>query len=152
MRLAITLAPGAEDNGLATMLAELVRQNIEAKPHKKVDFDGLCTRGGVVAIVAVDAEVALTMRFGRAGLVVHDGIVGIPDATVRGTSDVIINLSNLPITTPLALPIPGFRDEAGKAASRAVNEAMRSGDLEVHGALLAMPLLLRLTRLMSVNG
>ena len=35
----IELAPGAENNGFATMLADLVRQNLEAKPHKVADFD-----------------------------------------------------------------------------------------------------------------
>ena len=39
--VAIELAPGAEDNGLASMLADLVRQNLEAKPHKVPDFEAL---------------------------------------------------------------------------------------------------------------
>src|SRR5947207_2964305 len=105
----IDLAPGAEDNGLATMLADLVRQNIQAKPHKRADFDAL---DGTIAIVADDAEVALTLRFssssarGGAGKVtIYDGIVGIPDVTIRGTSDTILALSNMPLSTPLALPL-----------------------------------------------
>jgi hypothetical protein len=104
---AIQLAPGAEENGLATMLADLVRQNLEAKPHKRPDFEALV---GTVAIVADDAEVALTMRFARGRMTVHDGIVGIPDLAVRGSSDAILALSNLPIGTPLALPVPHPRD------------------------------------------
>ena len=54
------------------MLADLVRQNLEAKPHKKGDFDAL---GGSVSIVADDADVALTMRFepGQAHTI-HDGM------------------------------------------------------------------------------
>ena len=32
--LSISLAPGAENNAFATMLADLVRQNLESKPHK----------------------------------------------------------------------------------------------------------------------
>ena len=105
---AILLAPGTEDNGLATMLADLVRQNLEAKPHKKGDFQAL---SGSVSIVADDAEVALTLRFDRGRLTIFDGIVGIPDVTIRGGSDTILALSNLPLTTPLGLPVPDPRDE-----------------------------------------
>ena len=58
----VDLAPGAEENGLATMLADLVRQNLQAKPHKRADFNAL---DGTVAIVADDADVSLTLRFAR---------------------------------------------------------------------------------------
>ena len=82
----VELAPGADDNGLAYMLAGLIRQNMQAKPHKQADFSGL---DGTVAIVAEDVDVALTLRFEKgAKLTIHDGIVGIPDVTVRGLSDV----------------------------------------------------------------
>ena len=66
----IELAPGAEDNGLAMMLADLVRQNLEAKPHKNGDFDAL---DGSVSIVADDADVALTLRFDSGKLTIHAG-------------------------------------------------------------------------------
>ena len=44
MQPVIELAPGAENNGFATMLADLVRQNLEAKPHKVADFDAIAGR------------------------------------------------------------------------------------------------------------
>src|ERR1700690_1702494 len=95
------------------MLADLVRQNLEAKPHKKADFEAL---GGSVSIVADDADVALTLRFERGGkLTIHDGIVGIPDVTIRGPSDGILPLSNRPLFTRFGLPIPNPNDpQAGK--------------------------------------
>jgi hypothetical protein len=99
----IELAPGAENNGFATMLADLVRQNLEAKPHKTGDFDAL---SGTIAIVADDAEVALTLVFDRGRLVVHDGILNVPDVTIRGTADIIMAMSNIPLTKRFALPIP----------------------------------------------
>ena len=37
--LSISLGPGAENNAFASMLADLVRQNLESKPHKTKDFD-----------------------------------------------------------------------------------------------------------------
>ena len=100
----ILLAPGAEENGLAVMLSDLVRQNLEAKPHKRADFDAL---EGSIAIVAEDAEVALTLRFSGGTLTIFDGIVGIPDVALRASSDVIIALSNVPLSTSYALPFPG---------------------------------------------
>jgi hypothetical protein len=153
MTVAIDLAPGAEDNGLASMLADLVRQNLEAKPHKVVDFDQL---EGSVAIVADDAEVCLTLRFVRGPtggrLTIHDGIVGIPDVAIRGTSDVIIAMSNTPLTTPFGIPLPSPWDKDGVANFKSMLAASKAGQFEMHGALLHPGLVMRLTRVMSING
>jgi hypothetical protein len=146
----VTLAPGADENGLASMLAELVRQNLDAKPHKKSDFDAI---GGRVSIVADDADVALTMCFERGGkLTIHDGIVGIPDITIRGPSDAIMALSNMPLATPLGLPIPDPRDKESVRSVRTVLGAMTQGKLHVYGMAFHLPLVMKLTRVMSVNG
>jgi len=145
----IELAPGAEDNGLATMLADLVRQNLEAKPHKNGDFIAL---HGTVSIVADDAEVALTMRFESGRLTIHDGIVGIPDVTIRGTSDTILALSNMPLMTRLALPIPNPRDKEQVKLVKGVFEAMKAGQFHIYGMAFHLPLLMHLTRVMSING
>jgi hypothetical protein len=145
----VDLALGAEENGLATMLADLVRQNLQAKPHKKNDFDAL---DGRVAIVADDADVSLTIVFSLGRATIHDGIVGIPDVTIRGTSDTILALSNMPLSTPLALPFPDPRDKTAVETVRTVVKAMRSGAFRVYGMAFNMPFLLRLTRVMSING
>ena len=145
----IELAPGAEDNGLATMLADLVRQNLESKPHKNTDFDAI---QGSVAIVADDAEVALTLRFDAGRLTIHDGIVGIPDVTIRGTSDTILALSNMPLTSRLALPVPNPRDKEAVATVKSVFAAMKAKRFHVYGMLFHLPMIMRLTRVMSING
>jgi hypothetical protein len=146
----VELAPGAEENGLATMLAELVRQNLEEKPHKKGDFEAL---SGTVSIVADDADVALTLRFERGGkLRIHDGITGIPDVTIRGPSEAIMALSNMPLTTRLGLPIPDPRDAEAVKTARTVMDAMRAGRLHAYGAAFHLPLVMRLTRVMSIHG
>ncbi len=152
MEPVIQLAEGAEENGLAIMLADLVRQNLEAKPRKKKDFDALA---GTVSIVAEDADVALTLRFERGKLTLFDGIVGIPDVAVRGSSDAILALSNFPLTSlfsVLSLPLPLPNDKEGIKTLRSVMNEMRSGKFRVYGMAFHMPLLMRLTRVMSVNG
>lgn len=143
----IQLAPGAENNGFAVMLSDLLRQNLDAKPHKRADFAKL---RGSVAIVAEDAEVALTLRFAGGVLTVHDGIVGRPDATIRGDSDGILALSNLPLRFGMPLPDPRKKDEL--RTLREVLSGVRSKKLSIHGILPNLSLLSRLTRVMSVNG
>ena len=149
----IELAPGAENNAFATMLADLVRQNLESKPHKRKDFDAL---DGTVALIADDADVALTLEFVRRGrggagrLVVHDGIKGVPDVAVRGSADSIMGLSNVPLTRLLQLPLP--TDRPSMEVLRSMVRASVSGELKIYGMLGNMGLLSRLTRVMSVNG
>jgi hypothetical protein len=148
---AVELAPGAGESGFATMLADLVRQNLESKPHKRKDFDAL---DGTVALVADDADVSVTLEFRpyrrRGRLTVHAGIKGIPDVAVRGTADAIMALSNVPLTRPLALPLP--TDRASLDLVRGMLRSARTGELRIYGLLGHVGLLSRLTRVMSVNG
>lgn len=143
----ISLAPGAENNAFAAMLADLVRQNLESKPHKKKDFVQLV---GTVALVADDADVALTLEFKKGSLVLHDGIRHVPDVTVRGTSDAIMALSNVPLTRPLALPFP--TDRTSFEVMRDMVRATRCGELRIFGLFRHFGMMSRLTRVMSVNG
>ena len=147
----ISLAPGAEDNAFATMLAELVRQNLESKPRKTKNFVALARgRGVTIALVADDAEVALTLEFRGGRLVLHDGIKGVPDVAVRGSADAIMALSNVPLTRLLALPIP--TDRPALEVLVEMVRATRCGELQVLGMLGNFGVLSHLTRVMSVNG
>jgi len=148
MHSQISLAPGADENGLATMLSNLVRQNLEAHPAKRSDFDEL---RGIVAVVADDADVAVTLEFSGGSLVLYDGIRGIPDITIRGPSDAIIALSNIPATTRFKLPVPHPRDREAIRALRTILAAARSRRLRVYGALLHLPLMLKFGHVLSVN-
>ncbi|MBI5536222.1 MAG: SCP2 sterol-binding domain-containing protein [Deltaproteobacteria bacterium] len=145
----IDLAPGTEANGMAMMIADLVRQNLELKPHKCADFESLT---GTVAIVAEDAEVALTIRFEHGHAVVHDGIVGIPDVTIRGDSESVLTMSNLPIHPYFNAPVVLPGDREGWAVLRGMLSSLLSRKLRIQGAILHLPLMLRLARVMSVNG
>jgi hypothetical protein len=150
----IELAPDAKTSAFASMLADLVRQNLETKPHKRKDFDAL---NGSVALVADDADVGVTLVFeagaaegGRGKLTLHAGIHGIPDVAVRGSADAIMALSNVPLTRPFALPVP--TDRAALEVVRGMVHAARTGELRIHGLVGHLGLLSRLTRVMSVNG
>lgn len=150
-QISIALAPGAEANAFASMLADLVRQNLESKPHKKKDFARLASgRGLTVALVADDADVSLTLEFKDGHLVVHDGIKGIPDVAVRGSADAIMTMSNVPLTRPFALPIP--TDRSSLDVIRSMARATRTGELKIFGTFGNLGSLSRLTRVMSVNG
>lgn len=139
--MSITVADDAQDNGLALMVAELIRQNIEDQPQKaKV----LRKMRGRVAIVADDAGVAMTMLFDSGSLLVQDGIVGIPDMTVRADSAQVVTMSQVEFT------FGGLPDLRGRYL-REVVAASRSGQIQVFGALSNPLLALRLTRLMSVR-
>ena len=144
----IALAPGADENGLAVMLCELVRQNLETNPHKVPDFEAL---SGVVAIVAEDAEVSLTLCFDRGDLRVYGGVMGVPDVVIYGTSDTIMALSNMPLTKS-GLPIPRRGDKEGQELVRSVIRALRNRSFRIQGMFRHLPLLMRLTKVMSVNG
>lgn len=138
----IELAPGAEENGLAAMLSALILQNLKDKPAKRADFAKL---RGRVAIVAEDAGVALTLVFEGNMLTVHDGIVGVPDVTVRANSDDIVQMSLVELT-----PLFGLPNLRG-SAMRQVMQKSKRGEIRVFGALLHWPIVMRLTRLMSIH-
>lgn len=138
---AIQLAPGAEDNGFAVMLARLIRQNIDDRPEKK---RALARMLGRVALVVSDLGLAVTLLFERGRLTLLDGIVGIPDVTIRAPSEWHTRMSLVEIEPRFGLP-----DPRGTVA-REVFEASRRGEVQVYGALASPTLVLRLTQLMSV--
>ena len=138
----IAFGPGAEQNGLASMVAGLILQNLQDHPKKRDDFARL---RGNVSIVAEDAGVAMTLEFAGDHMTVHDGIVGIPNITVRAKSDDIVQMSLLELPRRFGLPNPRG------ATARVIADKSRRGEVRVFGALLHLPTLLRLTRLLSVN-
>jgi hypothetical protein len=136
----IELCPGAEENGLATMLATLIAQNLEDDPSKQSAFDRLAGR---VAIVAVDAGVALTLEFAHGRARVHDGIVGIPDLTIRGGFEQIGDMSRMESIGKL----PDPRGEVNRAMVR----ALRDGQLRIFGLPRALGLLYRMGEVLAVH-
>ncbi len=144
----IDLAPGADDNPLASRLADRIRENLESKPKKKSDFRAL--RGSVL-VVAQDTGTALTMRFDHGRLTIHEGTVGIPSVTLLGDEEVLMNLSDVGISRWL-----GFPAVIPRTSSRAtlwdVGRAVAAGRLTIYGLLAHPRFLLFLLRVLSVHG
>ncbi len=145
----VRLAPGAEENGLAHMLADLLRQNLEARAVARARFGAM--RGRIV-LHARDADVTLTLEFGGGFVVLHDGALPSPDATIEADADAIVTMSRLPLRTRWELPLFDPRDARDRDAWAAWRGVF-AGD-QVHTVPhrpRAIPLLLRLTSVLSVG-
>lgn len=137
----ITLAEGAAEVGLATMLADLIAANLEKDPRKWNDFRRLASR---FIIDVVDAEVSITLAFSSGALTVHGGAHGEPDVRIATTAELLLALCMLRVVN--GVPRPLHRD------SRPVIASILRGAVKI-GGLGRRPLqLLRFTRLVSVNG
>lgn len=136
----IVVHPSAAENGMATMLAELMRSNIEASSYKALCFKLL---KATVAIEAADAEVQVTLVFNRGSCVIYDGIHGNVDVRVEADSETILQLSMVKIVAGL----PFYLDETG---FEVIGKTLR-GELRMQG-MVCHPLTLNLlTIVLSVN-
>jgi hypothetical protein len=136
----ITLDNGAKDVGLAEMLFNLLRQNLEQKSQKLSSFEALHSN---VVIVARDIDITVTLAFGNGELTIYNGIVGKPDLKIIADHDAILDLSLINIF----LGLPNYFDKVG----RSILKKLLLGKLRIKG-LLNHPLqLTHLTKLFSVN-
>jgi hypothetical protein len=136
----VDLAPGAEQDPLAQMFAELVRESVRDERSRR-QFDRLRASVGVVAD---DSGSALTLRFDFGRLTVHEGLVGIPTVTIRGMTSDIEALADLPLRGSL----PALVDRGGRQALFAVFGALRTRRLKIYGLVPHARLVLRLLRVL----
>ena len=147
MEPVVDLAPGAEHDPLATRFAEIVRDNLRNAWQER---EFLRLRGSAV-IFADDAGTALTLRFDFGRLTIHEGVVGIPDVTIRGGIADIEALTQLPVGGLARLPsILGRSD--GRAAIGSVASALRSRSLKIYGLVFHARFVMRLLRVLSQSG
>lgn len=139
---AIEFVDGADTLPFAAIMADLVRTNLLDHPGKRTDFAQM---SGRVALLAEDADLAITLRFSRGRVSVHRGLFGIPDLVVRGSSTNLIDLSRLP-------PHPRFKflPDLGSDVARALGRALKQRDLRVYGLLGNLRLGLRFARVLSI--
>jgi hypothetical protein len=135
----VLLGPGAEDAGLAAMLADLVRLNLAQDPRRRRDFERL---DGVVVIEARDAEVTVTLVFSRDGLTVDAGPHAAPRVRITADSQTILALARLKIVAGLPMVFDG--------QGRALVKKLLDGSVRITPLAGNLGMLLRLTRLLSV--
>jgi hypothetical protein len=128
---------GPEPSGLASMVAELIEQNLSRHPDRRA-----LLRRSVVVLDAPDADVTVFLRIGRGEVRVGDGDV--PDAhlSVRADAGRLLDLT----TTPLRFGLPDVLSREGSTIVRdLLGRRMRIRGLLRHPLRLA-----RLTKLLSV--
>jgi len=136
----IILDDGAKDVGLAEMLFNLLRQNLEQNPQKMSSFERLNSN---VVIVARDIDITITLAFRKGELTIYNGIVGKTDLMITADHDAILDLSLINIF----MGLPNYFDKVG----RSILKKLLLGNLKIEG-LLKHPLqLTHLTKLFSVN-
>jgi hypothetical protein len=128
---------GPEPSGLASMVADLIEQNLARDPERR-----RLLRRSVAVLDAPDAEVTVFLRIAPEGVRVGDGDV--PDAHLRIKADSgrLLGLT----TAPLRFGLPDAMTREGRVIVR----DLIAGRLRIQG-LLGHPLrLARLTKLLSV--
>lgn len=145
MEADIGCAPGAEDNPLATWAMDLVAANVQRSERARRDFFAM---RAAVAMVAPDRRLQATLRFDHGYLVIHDGMIGIPDVTFCGDYEVLMGLADLPLSRLGRLPLPPFSRSRMRAWRRTALE-VATGELKIYGVLSHARLITRVLRILS---
>ena len=140
----VDLAPGAEENDLATALADVLRHNLRTNARAQKSFGAM---RATVQFVAVDTTQAVTMRFDHGRVTIHEGSIGIPAITFCGDREAVLGLTNVPLSPWLALPLPARpRDWA---ALRGLYRSLAERRLIVYGFFSHARLVTRVIRILS---
>ena len=128
---------GGEPSGLASMVADLLGQNLARDPARRA-----LLLPSVAVLDAPDADVTIFLRVERDGVRVGDGDV--PDAHVRIRSDSgrLLDLTTAPLRWGLPDPL--------RPEGRAIVGDLLRGRIRIRGLLLHPVRLVRLTKLLSV--
>jgi hypothetical protein len=128
---------GGEPSGLASMVADLIEQNLARDPARRT-----LLRPSVAVLDAPDADVTVFLRIERAGVRVGDGDV--PDAHLRIRSDSgrLLDLTTAPLRWGLPDPL--------RPEGRSIAGDLLRGRIRIGGLLLHPLRLVRLTKLLSV--
>jgi hypothetical protein len=136
----ILLDEGARDVGLAEMMFNLIRQNLEQKPQRLSSFKALNSN---VVIVARDIDITIALAFKKGELTIYHGIVGKADLKIIADHDAILGLSLINIFQGL----PNYFNRTG----RTILKKLFLGDLKIEGMLNHPLQLIHLTKIFSVN-
>ena len=135
----IVLDEGARDVGLAEMMFNLIRQNLEENPEKIKCFNSLDAK---VMIEARDIQIVIGLEFEQGRLTVSRGFSPKPDLHIITDSATILALCLLKIKFGL----PYFFDTNGFL----VFKKLLTRKLIIKGLLSHFPALVKLTKVFSV--
>ena len=128
----------AHPQGLASMLGELIAQNLARDPGRH-----RLLRPARVAVFARDAGVAVTIRIVPGDVLVEArGDRGAP-VRIRASGRHLLAMAAAPLR--FGLPDPLHRE------GRAVLFAIARGDVRIHGLLVRLPAVRRFTMLLSAT-
>jgi hypothetical protein len=136
----IVLDEGAKEIGLAEIVFNLIRQNLEQKPQRLSNFKALNSN---VVIVARDIDITVTLAFRKVDLTIYNGIVGKPDLKIIADHDAILDLSLIKIF----MGIPNYFGRTGRDILR----KLIFGNVKIEGMLRHPLQLIHLTKIFSVN-
>jgi hypothetical protein len=136
----IILDEEAKAAGLAEMVFNLIRQNLEQRPHKLSSFEALHSN---VVIMARDIDITITLAFSRGELTIYNGTVGKADLKIIADHDAILALSLIKIF----MGLPNYFDRTG----RDILKKLLCGSLKIEGLLKHPFQLVHLTKIFSVN-
>ncbi|MGK3998112.1 hypothetical protein [Sorangium sp. So ce1024] len=142
----IDLAPGAEENPLATLFGGLIREHLARDARRVADFRAL---RGAVLVVAQDTATSMTMRFDHGRLTIHDGAIGIPSVTFCGDEEALRKLPDIAFHRWLSLPKLGVLHRRQSGPLRELARLVASGELKIYGLLAHPRLILALLRILS---
>ena len=135
----ITLLKEASEIGLAVMLSDLIRQNLEQNPEKIKNFNSLDAK---VVIETQDIQVTVGLEFKGERLTISEGFSVKPDLHIIAGSSTILDLCLLKIKFGL----PYFFDGAGFK----VLKKLLTRELIIKGLFCHFFTLVKLTQLFSV--
>jgi hypothetical protein len=135
----IVLDEGARDVGLAEMMFNLIKQNLEQNPEKIKDFNSLDAN---VAIEARDIQIIIGLEFKQGNLTVSKGSSFKPDLHIITDSETILALCLIKIKFGL----PYFFDANGFK----ILKKLLAGDLIIKGLMGHFVALVKLTKVFSV--
>lgn len=128
-----------EPNGLAGILGDLIRTNLEEHPERRS-----LLKPASFAVTAYDIGLSATIAVERGKVVVANGVgAGKALVGVRADATTLIELSS----APLRFGMPDLL----KAEGRRVVRKLLSGKMRVRGLLMHARSLARLNKLLSVN-
>ena len=138
----VVLVDPEGEGGLAAVLADLIRTNLEQHPDRARILDSMYGRVEITADDGTESvTAALDFREGR--LSVSPGKIDCPDVRVKGGYEGILGLSTVPMC--------GLLPAIWKAPGWVLVDGMLKGRLDVTGMAFSPLLVLRLLALVSVG-